>query len=78
MFSDGQARHRRTVTGHNEESSTDSSLNLRAHEERPSGSLSLSNLSSLITTPVETFWANAQVWQWCRKDIGVRCEKISM
>jgi hypothetical protein len=59
MFADGQARHRRIATGPFDESA--SSPNLSTQEQRPPESLSFSNLSSLIATPAQQFWSNAQV-----------------
>ncbi|KAI6192097.1 hypothetical protein M3Y97_00299500 [Aphelenchoides bicaudatus] len=55
---DGQARHRRTANGSIDESV--SSPNLRVQESKPTESLSFSNLSSLIATPAQQFWSNAQ------------------
>jgi len=57
MFSDGQARHRRTTTTFDESSS---SPNLTAQVPKPNENLSFSNLSSLISTPAQNFWSNAQ------------------
>lgn len=61
MFSDGQARHRRTTAAGQPDFTSTSSPNLQAEESKPTESLSFSNLSSLISTPAQQLWSNAQV-----------------